>query len=140
VAATEIIGELQIVNSAFTGLRVSKEISRPVNIWLFAFDENVITHEAMLAALSANKHILIAQNNHYIQMRSTTPNDPIFTSQWHHIDGSDNDIDSDLAWDITTGGATINGDEIVVCVIEDQGAAWNHEDLLANHWVNTRRN
>jgi hypothetical protein len=133
----QIIGELQIVNSAFTGLRVSKEISRPVNIWLFAFDENVITHEAMLTALSANKHILIAQNNHYIQMRSTTPNDPIFTSQWHHIDGSDNDIDSDLAWDITTGGATINGDEIVVCVIEDQGASWNHEDLLANHWVNT---
>lgn len=133
----EIISELQIVNSAFTGLRVSKEISRPVNIWLFAFDENVITHEAILTALSANKHILIAQNNHYIQMRSTTPNDPIFTSQWHHIDGSDNDIDSDLAWDITTGGSTINGDEIVVCVIEDAGAAWNHEDLLANHWVNT---
>lgn len=134
---TEITTELQIVNSVYTGLRVSKEVSRPVNIWLFAFDENSISHDAMLAALYTNKHVLIAQNNHYVQERVTTPNDPIFGTQWHHIDGSDNDIDSDLAWDITTGGTTINGDEIVVCVIEGGGAAWNHEDLIANHWVNT---
>jgi hypothetical protein len=133
----EIIGELQIVNSTYTGLRVSKEVSRPVNIWLLAFDENAITHDDMLNALVNNKHILIAQNNHYVQERITTPNDPIFGTQWHHVDGSDNDIDSDLAWDITTGGTTNTGHEIVVCVIEGGGAAWNHEDLIANHWVNT---
>jgi hypothetical protein len=133
----EIISDLQIVSSTYTGLRVSKEISRPVNIWLFAFDENTISHDAMLAALYTNKHILIAQNNHYVQERATTPNDAIFGTQWHHVDGSDNDIDSDLAWDITTGGATNNGHEIVVCVIEGGGSDWNHEDLIANHWVNT---
>lgn len=132
----EVVDQMQIINSKFTGLRVSKEVSRPVNIWLLSFDENAISHDDMITALYSNKHILVAQNNHYIQERVTTPNDPNFSSQWHHIDGSDNDIDSDLAWDVTTGGTTVNGDEIVVCVIEGTGADWDHPDLLANHWVN----
>jgi hypothetical protein len=132
----EIISGLQIVNSEFTGLRVSKEVSKPVNIWLLSFDESAITHAEMIAALYTNKHILIAQNNHIIQERITVPNDPTFPSQWHHVDASDNDIDSDLAWDITTGGTTAYGDEIVVCVIEGGGSDWDHPDLLPNHWVN----
>jgi peroxiredoxin len=133
---TDVINSLQFINNKITGLRVSKEVSKPVNIWLLSFDENVIGHDEMIAALYTNKHVLVAQNNHRITMRSTTPNDPSFGTQWHHIDGSDNDIDSDLAWDITTGGTTPNGDEIVVCVIEDAGANWAHTDLVANHWVN----
>ncbi|MBK9191478.1 MAG: T9SS type A sorting domain-containing protein [Crocinitomicaceae bacterium] len=132
----DVINSLQFINDKISGLRASKEISKPVNIWLLSFDENVISHDEMIAALYTNEHVLVAQNNHKITMRATTPNDPSFASQWHHIDGSDNDIDSDLAWDITTGGTTPNGDEIVVCVIEDQGANWAHTDLAANHWVN----
>ncbi len=42
----------------------------------------------------------------------------------------------DLAWDITTGGTTAFGDEIVVCVIE--GGNLNHPDLVDNKWVNTQ--
>lgn len=134
---TEITASLQIVNSQHTGLTVSKEVSKPVNIWLLNFDETAISHDEMLSALYTNKHVLIAQNNHYVQERATTPNDPSFGNQWHHVNTNDRDIDSDLAWDITTGGTTFNGDEIVVCVIELSGADWDHPDLLANHWVNT---
>ena len=76
-----------------------------------------------------------AQLNHYVEERAT-PNDPQFGSQWHHVDGSDNDIDSDLAWDITTGGTTANGDRIVVAVLEGGGSNYNHVDLIDNHWVN----
>ncbi|MBL7897019.1 MAG: S8 family serine peptidase, partial [Crocinitomicaceae bacterium] len=133
---TDVINSFQFINNKISGLRVSKEISKPVNIWLLTFDENEISHDEMIAALYTNEHVMVAQNNHRITMRSTTPNDPSFGTQWQHIDGSDNDIDSDLAWDITTGGTTPNGDEIVVCVIEDQGANWAHTDLVANHWVN----
>ena len=50
---------------------------------------------------------------------------------------SDNDIDSDLAWDITTGGTTANGDRIVVAVLEGGGSNYNHVDLIDNHWVNS---
>ena len=48
----------------------------------------------------------------------------------------DHDIDSDLAWDITTGGQTDDGTRIVVAVLEGGGANYNHPDLIANHWVN----
>lgn len=135
-ALAEVVYNLQIINGANTNLTVAREVSRPVNIWLLTFDVSAISHDDMINALYSNHHILIAQNNHYIQNRATTPNDPTFGTQWHHVDGSDNDIDSDLAWDITTGGTTINGDEIVVCVIEDGGAKWDHADLIANHWIN----
>lgn len=133
---TPVVESVQIIDQAFTGLRVSKEVSKPVNIWLLVFDENAVSHEAVIQALYANKHVLVAQNNHYVQER-LTPNDPSFGSQWHHVNGTDKDIDSDLAWDVTTGGTTANGDEIVVCVIEGGGADWSHPDLVANHWVNT---
>jgi len=133
---TEVISNLQIVNNAATHLAISKEVSRPADIWLLNFDFSAISHDDMLAALYTNKHVLVAQNNHYVQER-LTPNDVSFGTQWHHIDGSDNDIDSDLAWNTTTGGTTANGDVIVVCVIEGGGATWNHADLLANHWINT---
>ncbi|MCB0761761.1 MAG: S8 family serine peptidase [Flavobacteriales bacterium] len=76
-----------------------------------------------------------AQFNHIVEER-LLPNDPSIGTQWHHVDASDNDIDSDLAWDITTGGTTANGDEIVVCVLEGSGSNYNHTDLIANHWTN----
>src|SRR5690606_17737198 len=77
---------------------------------------------------------------HLLTERQTIPDDPQFFQQWHWVnDGSGNgtfdaDVDADLAWDITTGGTTIQGDEIVVCVME--GANRNHEDLQGNLWFN----
>lgn len=134
-ALVEVVYNLQTVNGASTNLAITKEVSRPTNIWLLTFDFEAISHEDMLAALYSNKHILVAQNNHRVQER-LTPNDVSFGTQWHHIDGTDNDIDSDLAWNVTTGGTTANGDVIVVCVIEGSGAQWAHADLVANHWIN----
>lgn len=117
-------------------LKFEKELSVISNIHLFSFDETVIDGEVLLRNLQKSAYVRAAQFNHYVKERAI-PNDPQLGSQWHHVDGSDNDIDSDLAWDITTGGTTANGDEIVVCVIEPGGANYNHTDLIANHWVNT---
>lgn len=75
------------------------------------------------------------------KMLSTTPNDPGFAQQWQYInDGSgggtvDADTDIELAWDVTTGGLTPDGDTIVVCVV-DGGVNINHPDLAANIWKN----
>jgi len=121
------------LESKFSHHQVLSQLS---NIHLFKFDHTAVDDRSVLSAVRNSNLVRAAQFNHYVKERQI-PNDPEFGSQWHHVDASDNDIDSDLAWDITTGGTTANGDEIVVCVIEPGGANYNHVDLAANHWVNT---
>ena len=103
---------------------------------MFSYDDVAMNEEVLLRTLNGLPFVEAAQLNHYVEERAT-PNDPQFGSQWHHIDASDNDIDSDLAWDITTGGTTANGDRIVVAVLEGGGSNYNHVDLIDNHWVNS---
>ncbi|NNC94316.1 MAG: S8 family serine peptidase [Chitinophagales bacterium] len=116
-------------------------ISPHMRIWLVRFDTLAINEHAIIRELYEHPLIDIAQVNHKISLRSTIPNDPNFASQWQHLNSgtsggiADADIDSDEAWDITTGGNTSGGDEIVVCVIE--GADLTHPDLAGNAWFNT---
>jgi serine protease len=69
------------------------------------------------------------------------PNDTYFFRQWHHLNtGSEGglpgvDFDSDLAWDLNTGGMTELGDTIVLCVIDD-GLDIAHYDIKGNLWRN----
>ena len=116
-------------------LEYRQELSKLSNIHLFHLNQIEVPEEILLRRIQSSKSVRAAQLNHFVKER-VTPNDPQLGSQWHHVDGSDNDIDSDLAWDITTGGTTANGDEIVVCVIEPGGANYNHTDLIDNHWTN----
>src|SRR5690606_37974074 len=125
----EVVELNYAINGIISDLEIVKLVSEPANIWLLKFDDSILGHDMVLRAMYKTKHVKLAQNNHYVQERVTIPNDPSFSSQWHHVDASDNDIDSDLAWDITTGGLTANGDTIVVCVIEGGGADWDHPDL-----------
>ena len=91
--------------------------------------------------LTNNPSIAIAQPNHYVELRATTPNDASFTSQWSLRNTGQSggvagaDIDATLAWDITTGGVTVAGDTIVVAVI-DGGFQLNHPDLTQNIFRN----
>ena len=123
-------------------LRVKKVVAKSLHIWQLQFDQTVVSHEELLRALENMPEVLIAQNNHIIEKRQTTPNDPEFSNQWQYInDGSNGgvvgaDIDADLAWNITTGGTTTQGDEIVVCVIDD-GVDRDHGDLASRLWFNT---
>lgn len=117
-------------------------ISPPMLIWTLKFDPNAISHEEMQRWLYAQKEVQIADYNYYVYVRSTLPGDPSFTQQWHHNNTgqtggtTDADIDSDLAWDITTGGTTATGDDIVVCMVEGSGGNLNHQDLSPNRWTN----
>ena len=123
-------------------LRLEKELSKPVNIWLAKFDANNFTHQRILKELNGLPGIKYAQNNHKVYMRDgVTPNDPQYGQQWHHKNTgqtggtTDADISIEKAWEVTTGGLTAFGDEVVVCVIES--ADLNHPDLVENKWVNT---
>ena len=114
-----------------------KELSRPMRIFLISFDYNKISHKKFQSWLYKQNEVTIADYNYKVDVRSTIPNDPGFTSQWHHVNGNDADIDSDLAWDITTGGTTATNDDIVVCMLEGGGGNLDHSDLTSNRWVNS---
>ena len=89
-----------------------------------------------LGKFKAHRHVRAAQFNHVVSERETVPNDPNFGQQWHHVESGDHDIDSDLAWDVTTGGIAGNGARIVVAVLEGGGSNYSHTDLIDNHWTN----
>lgn len=111
-----------------TPVEVVNEVSAPMRSWLFHFDAAVIPQQVMLRAFQGHRDIQLAQNNHLIKERSI-PNDADYDQQWHH-----QNIDSEDAWDITTGGVTASGDTIVVAIIEN--ANLPHPDLVANAWYN----
>jgi Subtilase family len=133
VSPDRVAHDLSALNNAPTSLRVDREVSAPMRIWLLTFDTS-IAQDVMLAAVQRHAGVLVAQNDHSIQER-IVPNDTQFNQQWHHVDPQDNDIDTDLAWNTTTGGTSANGDAIVVCVVE--GFDRSHADLNLNAWVNT---
>lgn len=133
------IEQLVQLNNGPVVIRAEKLLSKHVRLWLITFDPSV--HEQTINALKQNPAASIVQNNHYVEERATLPNDPSLSSQWHHVNAgspgtADADIDSELAWDITTGGLTIQGDTIVVALVEGGGANYNHPDLLPNFWRN----
>lgn len=135
------ISELVASAPAEYKLKLEKQLSRPMRIWLVSFDPISLSHESMQHWIYSQKNVSVADYNYHIQMRSTLPGDPSFTQQWHHNNTgqtggtADADIDSDLAWDITTGGTTASNDDIVVCLIESGNL--DHQDLTANRWINT---
>ena len=57
--------------------------------------------------------------------QTSTPNDPLFSSQW-----ALQKVLAPAAWDITQGDST------VVIAIVDSGVEWDHPDLAANIWLN----
>jgi PKD repeat protein len=120
---------------------IIEEVSNPMRIWLIKFNHHAISHENFQKLLYKQAGISVVDYNYRIEFRATVPNDAQFTQQWHHVNTGQNggtvdaDIDSDLAWDITTGGTTATNDDVVVCVIES--ANLTHTDLVDNAWFNT---
>lgn len=136
----QLAERLRVFNGVPTQLTVKESLSAPLRIWLLEFDFTEINGRAFVEHLRAQPDVSAAQFNHLIEMRETTPNDPMFNSQWQWVNTGQNggtpdaDVDADLAWDITTGGKTADGRDIVVCVVES--ANRNHQDLQGNLWFN----
>jgi uncharacterized repeat protein (TIGR01451 family) len=92
--------------------------------------------EEALKALRARADVLYAEPN-YVRRKFSMPNDPRYPEQWAHRSNTQfggtagPDIDSEPAWDITTGSRN------VVVGIVDEGIDINHQDLQANVWTNS---
>lgn len=59
--------------------------------------------------------------------RDFVPNDPSYSSQYHL-----SLMQTNKAWDTQTGSPAI------IVAVTDDGLAWNHPDLAANVWINTK--
>lgn len=136
-----LTGTFTTFNGQPTDMEAVREVSPPLRIWLCRFDHAKINENRLLESIRHRPEVLLAQFNHIVRQRNTTPNDPLFGQQWDMLNTGQGggvvnaDIDADLAWDLTTGGLTADGDTIVVCVIDD-GLDLNHEDFGDNLWVN----
>ncbi|WP_298319033.1 S8 family peptidase [uncultured Aquimarina sp.] len=128
---------LQDFRKSSTQLSNPVLVSKSLNIWKYSFDSNSVKMEDVLKSVSRNKNTLIVQVNHIIEKRATMPDDTRYDRQWQYFQENDKDIDADEAWDITTGGTTANGHEIVVAVIDD-GIQFDHPDLQGNIWMNSQ--
>jgi hypothetical protein len=126
--AQAIAEDLRTLDGVVTGMHVDGEVSEPMRIWLMKFDHTAVSQGRMLEAIRRHPMVMLAQNDHPVTER-IVPNDPQYGQQWHH-----QNIDSEIAWAISTGGLTATGDTIVVCIIE--GANTQHPDLSANRWFN----
>jgi subtilisin family serine protease len=80
-----------------------------------------------------------AEPDHFYNL-GATPNDSFYSLLWglnntgQTVNGdpgvANNDIDANLAWDLTTGSSS------VVVGMADSGIRSTHEDLAANRWTN----
>ncbi len=124
----EVVRDFGTMEGDPTDLRAIAEVSAPMRTWLLRFDAQRIPHETMRRAIASHPLVLFAQNDHFVKERSL-PDDPQFSNQWQHVN-----INSAVAWDVTTGGTTATNDTIVVCIIERSDLT--HPDLAANAWNN----
>jgi PKD repeat protein len=122
-------------------IELREKLMPDFNIYLFSFTETADNPMRVLNLIKQHPWVDIAQFNHQVQLRVSTPNDASFTQQWSLNNTGQNggtvdaDIDAVEAWDITTGGLTATGDTIVVAVI-DGGFQLNHPDLVQNIYKN----
>ncbi|MEZ4737958.1 MAG: S8 family serine peptidase [Flavobacteriales bacterium] len=128
-ATAEVIAnDLVELNGDWIGMHVVKEVSAPMRVWKLRFDPATAEQYDVLRAVRNHPEVQLAQNNHRLKQREV-PNDSDYGQQWHH-----QNINSEAAWDINTGGVTATGDTIVVCIIENSDLP--HPDLIANAWYN----
>ncbi len=129
------------------GLKPERLLSARLNIWLCSYNTETVEDNSALDMVYGSDEVKIAQFNHFIDERiaqpgksgssdgaSLFPDDPYFDEQWAlHNYGqtggeADADIDAPEAWDLSQGGPTALGDEVVIAII-DGGSDLDHEDL-----------
>lgn len=124
-------------------IRPIKQLSQNLNIWLVEIPNSTSDKKQRLITLKNTPQVKAVQFNEKVSYRNNknTPNDALYEAQWQYNNKgefqglTDADIDAPKAWDITTGGLTATGDEIVVAII-DGGIGLNHPDLINNIWTN----
>lgn len=115
-------------NLYFQNISSIKPIFAKKNIYLLTLIDNAAM-ESTIESLYVDPNIIHVSKDYYVESRET-PNDEFYALQ----DGLDI-INAPEFWEKSTGGTTVNGDDIVVAIIDD-GYDALHEDLIPNLWIN----
>ncbi len=116
------------------------QLSNRLKIWQVRLNDTNANLDLEMINLKNCIPIHAIQRNHIVSLRETIPNDPEFSNQWPLLNTGENnglidaDIDATDAWDDSTSGVTVNGDQIVVAII-DSGIDINHPDI--SFWKNS---
>lgn len=97
---------------------------------LYRFNPALLAEYKAIELIRETRHYLLHQADGPLYPRTTSPNDSLFFRQWHLPV-----IRATEAWDINRRGCNLNGDTIVIAVIDD-GLHVNHPDFQGNIWVN----
>lgn len=90
-----------------------------------------------LAKAQSSEQVVLAQPNHIVTLRKGTPNDKDFDRQWNYrLDEKTFGVDALSAWDMVGHKNQMNDGREVVIAVVDGGFDINHDDLIANKWVN----
>lgn len=141
VTRGKILNLLKQVNGPNVEYQIEQVTDEPMNIWKVTTDYTTTSEYALMRNLEKDVFFGACQLNHIVKKRKI-PNDPEFDRLYQYINTGQNsgildaDYDAEEAWDLSTGGTTINGDEIVIAVIDDGLDDDEHEDLIDNLWVN----
>ena len=112
-------------------VRHKKAIPFSPNIHVFTFETEKCDGATAAELLREQAGVTyVAFNDKVAEERSTVPDDPRYEAQWNL-----ERIEIAEVWDITTGGETANGDEIVVLVI-DGGFDTTHPEFQNTLWIN----
>ena len=134
------VSSLEYFKKVKTDAKVEKFVSTSFQIWNIQFDHNLINEIDFLDYIRRSPKIVNAQFDFFIESR-TEPDDPWYFLQYHLKNNGQNggtagvDLDMEIAWDVTTGGESFFGDEIVLCII-DENFDFQHNDLNENSWIN----
>ena len=129
VNARQFLKGLQFQKQQAPLFSYKKPLGKRHNLHLLEYNTRRFGEKELLNFLYAQKEIIAAQPNIRLEFRQT-PNDPDYARQW----GLEA-IGMPDTWDLSTGGTTINGDTIVVAIL-DEGFDTSHPDLRDNVWVN----
>lgn len=98
-------------------------------IYLLTTTPDAAITKSIFQSLYDHSAVKAVQPNAKIQFRNN-PDDPDYDKQWGLPI-----ISAPQVWEVSTGGTTLGGDEIVVAIL-DSGFDIDHEDFAGNVWEN----
>jgi serine protease len=126
----QVLARANATLPAGTNLTWKKDAAAAWRIHVIQFNEAAGSADLVLNNLRGVTGVHAAQWNVRTDERAIIPND----TEWWRQDEMDL-IGAPDAWEGSTGGTTINGDTIVVAILE-KGALLTHPDLAPNRWYN----
>ena len=103
-----------------------EKITKNLELYTLSFDNKTI--EQLVNEYSSIPEVEYAEPN-YLLESFLTPNDANYSLKYDLLN-----INSELAWNLTTGNRS------VIIAIIDSGVDWDHPDLSSNIWNNTDEN